>query len=73
MRVPGVWRLLYSASLLRHPLPDVGRTMQDRDTCRFTCIKKTNSFDIHKIDFFQIQGDSWPITLELRPQLSKVL
>src|SRR4029077_3054038 len=62
-----------SASLLQHPFPDVWRTMQDRDPCRLTRVEKTNSFDIHEIEFLQIQGYSWPGTLDLGLQLVKVL
>src|SRR5260370_40495561 len=62
-----------SASLLQHPFPDVWRTMQDRDPCRLTCVEKTNTFDIHQIEFFQIQRDAWSATLDLRPQLINVL
>src|SRR6266852_2935012 len=62
-----------SASLLQHPCPDIWRTMQDRDPCRLTRVEKTNSFDIHQIEFLQIQRDAWSATLDLRLQLIKVL
>src|ERR1700756_1686065 len=62
-----------SASLLQHPLPDVWRTVQDRDPCRLTRVKKTNAFDIHEIEFLQIQRDAWSAALDLRLQLIKVL
>src|SRR5260370_41988624 len=62
-----------SASLLQHPFPDVWRTVQDRDPCRLTRVEKTNTFDIHEIEFLQIQGDAWSATLDLRLQLIKVL
>src|ERR1700756_2571211 len=62
-----------SASLLQHPLPDVWRTVQDRNPCRLTRVKKTNTFDIHEIEFLQIQRDAWAATLDLRFQLIKVL
>src|SRR2546429_1798547 len=58
-----------SASLLQHPFPDVWRTVQDRDPCRLTRVQKTNTFDIHQIEFLQIQGDAWSATLDLRLQL----
>src|ERR1700756_3379233 len=62
-----------SASLLQHPLPDVWRTVQDRDPCRLTRVKKTNAFDIHELEFLQIQRDARSATLDLRLQLIKVL
>src|SRR6266849_9948448 len=62
-----------SASLLQHPCPDIWRTMQDRDPCRLTRVEKTNTFDIHQIEFLQIQRDAWSATLDLRLQLIKVL
>src|SRR6266446_959663 len=62
-----------SVSLLQHPFPDVWRTVQDRDPCRLTRVEKTNTFDIHEIEFLQIQGYSWPATLDLGLQLVKVL
>src|SRR3984893_12500039 len=65
--------LLPSISLLKHPFPDVRRTVQDRHACRLTRVEKTNALDIHKIELFQIQRDAWPSTLELRLQLIKVL
>src|SRR6202035_2784495 len=61
------------ASLLQHPFPDVWRTVQDRDPCRHTRVEKTNTFDIHQIEFLQIQRDAWSATLDLRLQLIKVL
>ncbi len=61
-----------SASLLQHPFPDVWRTVQDRDPCRLTRVKKTNTFDIHEIQFLQIQRDAWCVTLDLRLELIKV-
>src|SRR5260370_40117428 len=62
-----------SASLLQHPFPDVWRTVQDRDPCRLTRAKKTNTFDIHEIELLQILRDAWSATLDLRLQLIKVL
>src|SRR5713226_4764615 len=62
-----------SASLLQHPFPDIWRTMQDRDPCRLTRVEKTNTFDIHQVEFLQIQRDAWSATLDLRLQLTKVL
>jgi len=47
--------------------------VKDRDACRLTGIEKTNTFDIHEIEFLQIQRDAWSATLDLRPQLIKVL
>src|SRR5260370_1327118 len=61
------------ASLLQHPFPDIWRTMQDRDPCRLTRVEKTNTFDIHQVEFLQIQRDAWSATLDLRLQLIKVL
>src|SRR4029077_15326534 len=61
------------ASLLQHPFPDVWRTVQDGDACRLTRVEKTNTFDIHKIDFLKIQRDVWSATLDLRLHLIKVL
>src|SRR5260370_9718997 len=62
-----------AASLLQPPFPDVRRTVQDRDACRLTRVEKTNTFDIHEIEFLQIQRDAWSATLDLRLQLIKVL
>src|SRR6266576_1750047 len=62
-----------SASLLQQPFPDVWRTEQYQDPCRLTRVQKTNTFDIHQIEFLQIQGDAWSATLDLRLQLIKVL
>src|ERR1700730_3880772 len=61
------------ASLQQHPFPDIWRTVQDRGPCRLTRVKKTNTFDVHKIEFLQIQRDPWSATLDLRLQLIKVL
>src|SRR5712691_4200289 len=61
------------ASFLQHPYPDVRRTVQDRDACRLARVEKTNTFDIHEIEFLQIQRDAWSATLDLRLQLIKVL
>jgi hypothetical protein len=44
-------------SLLQHPLPDVSRAVQDRNTCRLTRVEKTNSISIDEIQFLQIQND----------------
>ena len=44
-------------SLLQHPFPDVGRTVQDRDALCLTCIEKTNTVEIDEIQFLQIQND----------------
>jgi hypothetical protein len=49
--------LFRPASLLQHPFPDVRRIVQDRDPLRLTRIEKTNSFEIYKVQFFQIQND----------------
>src|SRR3984893_2747293 len=65
--------LLPSISLLKHPFPDVRRTVQDRHACRLTRVEKTNALDIHKIEFLQIQRDAWSATLDLRLQLINVL
>src|SRR5277367_4229294 len=65
--------VLRPASLLQHPFPDIWRTVQDRDACRLTLVEKTNTFDIHQIEFLQIQRDVWSATLDLRFQLIKVL
>src|ERR1700730_16292669 len=65
--------LFRSASLLQHPFPDVRRTVQDRDPCRLTRVEKTNTFDIHQIEFPQVQRDACSATLDLRLQLIKVL
>jgi hypothetical protein len=46
-----------STTLLQHPFPDVRRTVQDRDPLRLTRIEKTNSFEIYKVQFLQIQND----------------
>jgi len=62
-----------SVSFLQHPFPDVRRTVQDRDACRFTRVEKTNTFDIHQFEFLQIQRDPWSAALDLRLQLIKVL
>src|SRR5258706_8196758 len=62
-----------SAPLLQHPFPDIWRTMQDRDPYRLTRVEKTNTFDIHQIEFLQIQREAWSATLDLRLQLIKVL
>src|SRR5258706_4824725 len=51
------WTLLWPASLLQHPFPDVRRTVQNRYTFRLTCIEKTNTFEIDKIQFLQIQNN----------------
>src|SRR5713226_7600160 len=68
------FRMLFRpTSLLQHPFPDVRRTVQDRDACRLTRVEKTNTFDIHQIEFLQIQRDAWSATLDLRLQLIKVL
>jgi hypothetical protein len=47
--------------------------VQDRHAGRLTRIEKTNTFDIHQIDFLQIQRDSWSATLDLGLQLINVL
>src|SRR5258708_16168339 len=62
-----------SASLLQHPFPDVWRTVQNRDPCRLTRVQKTNTFDIHQIEFPQVQRDACSTTVDLRLQLIKVL
>src|SRR5229473_2812115 len=62
-----------SVSLLQHPFPDVWRTVHDRDPCGLTRVKKTDTFDIHQIEFLQIQRDAWSAALDLRLQLIKVL
>src|SRR5258708_7913279 len=62
-----------SASLLQHPFPDVWRTVQNRDPCRLTRVQKANTFDIHQIEFPQVQRDACSATLDLRLQLIKVL
>src|ERR1700730_1886455 len=49
--------LFRPASLLQHPFPDVRRIVQDRDPLRLTRIEKTNSFEIYKVQFLQIQND----------------
>src|ERR1700747_1046451 len=61
-----------SASLLQHPFPDVGRTVQDRDPFRLTRVQKTNTFDIPQIEFLQIQRDAWSSALDLSLQLIQV-
>jgi hypothetical protein len=65
--------VFWPASLLQHPFPDVCRTVQDRDPRRLTRVKKTNTFDIHEIEFLQIQREAWSAMLNLRLQLIKVL
>src|SRR5271156_5812969 len=62
-----------SASLLQHSFPDVWRTVQDRDPCRLAQVEKTNTFDIRKIEFLQIQRDASSSKLDLRLQLVEVL
>ena len=47
--------------------------MQDRYTCRLTRIEKTNTLDIHEIEFLQVQRDAWAATLNLRLQLIEML
>src|SRR5271169_3886361 len=61
------------ASFLQHPFPDVWRTVQDRDPCRLAKVEKTNTFDIHEIQFLQIQRDASSTTLDLRLQFVEVL
>src|SRR5580692_10453601 len=65
--------LLRPTSLLQHPFPDIRRTVHDRHACRLTRIEKTNTFDIHEIEFLQIQRDAWSAPLDLRLQLINVL
>ena len=47
--------------------------MQDRDACRLTRVEKTNTFDIHEIEFLEIQRDALSATRNLRLQLVNVL
>src|SRR6266404_5329573 len=44
-------------SLPRHPLLDIRRAVQHRDTFVLSGIEETNSFDVHKIDLLQIQRE----------------
>src|ERR1700679_2629876 len=41
--------------LPRHPLLDIRRAVQQRDTFVLAGIEKPNGLDVHKIDLFQIQ------------------
>jgi hypothetical protein len=43
--------------LPRHPLLDIRRAMQHRDTFVLAGIEKPNGFDVHEIDLLQIQCD----------------
>ena len=67
------WVRFRSASLLKHPFPNVSRTVQDQDARQLTRVEKTNSFDINEIDFLQIQRYSWSANFDFRFQLAKVL
>src|SRR5579864_1784082 len=58
--------LVRPASLLQHPFPDISRTVQDRDACRFTRNEKTNAFEIDEIQFLQIQNDWRFASLDFR-------
>jgi hypothetical protein len=49
----------------RHPLPDVRRAVQHRNTLRPTRIEKANALDIHVIYLLQIQSDSGSTALDL--------
>src|SRR5580704_10307584 len=49
--------LVRPASLLQHPFPNVRRTVQDRHPLRLTRIEKTNTFEIYKVQFLQIEND----------------
>jgi hypothetical protein len=40
----------------QHPFPDVRRTMQQGNTVSLTGIEKANGFDIHEVQFLQIQN-----------------
>src|SRR5579864_9069952 len=52
-----LWMFFRPTSFLQHPFPDVRRTVQDRDPLRLTRIEKTDTFEIDKIQFLQIQND----------------
>src|SRR6266849_4403332 len=52
-----LWMFFWPTSFLQHPFPDVRRTVQDRDPLRLTRIEKTDTFEIDKIQFLQIQND----------------
>src|SRR5208282_1685704 len=52
------FRVLFRPTpLLQHPLPDIRRAVQNRHPLRLTGIEKTNTFEIDKIQFLQIQND----------------
>src|SRR5271156_965984 len=61
------------ASLLQHPFPDVWRSVQDRDPGRRTRVEKTNTFDVHQIEFLQIQREARSAALDRRLQLINML
>src|SRR5258708_29270604 len=60
-------------SLPQHPCPYVGRRVQDRDTGGLALVEKTDALDVHEIDLLQIQRHPGLPSLELGPELAKVL
>src|ERR1700688_1571386 len=67
-----IWLRFLSATLLQHPFPDVRRTVQDRRARRLTRAEKTNTFEIDKIQFLQIQNDWRFATLDFGFDLIQV-
>ena len=55
MTSPPIRSSLLFLPLPRHPLLDIRRTVQNRNTFVLAGIEKPNGVDVHKIDLLQIQ------------------
>jgi len=57
----------------RHPLLDIGRTVQDRYAPRLASVEKPNTLDVDKIHFFDVQNYQCSAAVDLSLNLVQIL
>src|SRR5258708_17201506 len=57
----------------RHPLLDIGRTVQDRYAPRLASVEKPNTLDVDKIHFLDVQNRRGSAAIDLSLNLVQIL
>src|SRR5437870_13732269 len=65
--------LLRASSFPRHPLPDISRTVQHRDTVRLAFVEELNPVEVDKGHLFNVQYRRGPAAFNLSFVLIKIL